>query len=379
MIESTIPLAKILTTQVITHTSHVKIVRAPAGIDLSKLGITHDIYKEVKMDQISAGDGLGRITELINGPPLYRTWVKIVAYGFASAFVGPFAFGTRFIDMPICFCLGVMIGILQTFVASRFISFSKIFEVIAPMLTAFLARAFGSIQPQGLFCYSGIAQSAIVFVLPGYILVCGALELQAKNLVAGSVRMFQAIMYSPFGTTLGSALYALVDKNATNQPTCNGSVSDYHRLWIVPIFSLCLVVVFQAHYRQAPAMIIIASIGYLVNYSASSSFVIATIGNLYSRIGHGLAFTAVLPAVLVLVPSGLAAQGGLLSGLHEAQSIVKNSTTLTVSDSIFSISDTNMLYFVFQMIKVSIGITVGLFLSAVFIYPIPWKRSIWNF
>lgn len=100
---------------------------------------------------------------------------------------------------------------------------------------------------------------------------------------------------------------------------------------------------------------------------------------------HGVAAAALLPAIFVQVPSGLAASGSLLAGLSSADQIT-NSTTYangtaringTTSVAVNSSTDLNTIVFNvgYSMIQVAIGITVGLFLSALIVYPFGKRRS----
>ena len=82
-----------------------------------------------------------------------------------------FGFGARWIDMPIAFILGIVLALLQLVVAKSSALYSNVFEISAAIITAFLARAFGSIPPRGLFCFSSLTASSIALILPGYI-VC---------------------------------------------------------------------------------------------------------------------------------------------------------------------------------------------------------------
>jgi len=88
-------------------------------------------------------------------------------------------------------------------------------------------------------------------------------------------------------------------------------------------------------------MLIIAFIGYVVNFFSAKKFpssaqisntlgalAVGVVGNLYSRIRHGVAAAALLPAIFVQVPSGLAASGSLLAGINNADQIT-NTTTYT--------------------------------------------------
>lgn len=86
-------------------------------------------------------------------------------------------------------------------------------------------------------------------------------------------------------------------------------------------------------------MLAIAFIGYIVNFFSAKKFpssaqisntlgalAVGVLGNLYSRMRHGLAAAALLPAIFVQVPSGLAAGGSLLAGLSTADQLTNSST-----------------------------------------------------
>ena len=311
--------------------------------------------------------------------------------------------------MPIAFLLGCLLGLLQHVIAPKSDLYANIFEISAAVLTSFLARAFGSIPGRNgdrsnpVFCFSALAQSSIALILPGYTILCGSLELQSRSMVAGSVRMVYAIIYSlflGFGITIGTVIYGLLDRNATSAYTCAASPikNEYLRLFpFVLLFTLCLIIINQAKWKQAPVMLIISFAGYVVNFFSARRFAnnvqvanslgalaIGVLGNTYSRSRHGVAAAALLPAIFVQVPSGLSSAGSLVSGLTSANQITGNATGSTVinngtaglteaqNQSLYTGTVFNVGY---GMIQVAIGITVGLFLSALIIYPFGKKRS----
>lgn len=168
----------------------------------------------------------------------------------------------------------------------------------------------------------------------------------------GSIRMVYAIIYSlflGFGITVGTALYGLMDPHATSATTCANPIPTYYRFFFVPLFTMCLAFVNQAKWRQMPAMVVIAFAGYVVNFFSSpkfhaspqiantlGAFTVGVLANLYSRLRHGVAAAALLPAIFVQVPSGLAATGSLLSGLSAANEI-NNSTEVVNGTSTVSL------------------------------------------
>ena len=433
-----------------THTTEVKLVRVIQGLDLGKLRDVHELYKDVVHDLVGVEDATARLNEIMHKPSKHKPLFLVFVYGVASASVGPFAFSARLIDLPICFFLGCVLGVLQLFIAPQSDLYSNVFEIAAAVITSFLARAFGSIQGGNLFCFSALAQSSIALILPGYTVLCASLELQSRSIVAGSVRMVYAIIYSlflGFGITIGTALYGLIDENATTATTCQKPIEEPYFFVAVPIFTMCLIIINQAKWKQAPVMLIISFAGYMASYYSakrfnSTTYVSNTLGalaigvmaNLYSRtgkaiencfidiwedhlrlpvkhrlkqlgiwrsrvkpfqrrlseaeqgrsttsdsesihvrrarkVGYSLAAAAMLPAIFVQVPSGIAVQGSLLTGISTAEEITKNSTVY--GDQ----GNTSALTFGYRVVEVAIGITVGLFLSAIIVYPFGKRRS----
>ena len=332
-----------------TRTSDVRIIRNDHSVDLSKLLEMHTIYKKVNRDKIGAAEGNRLLRELFLKDLEYGPWTLVVFYGLASAFVGPFAFGSRLIDMPMAFVLGCLLGSMKVLLSPMSMLYSDIFEISAAVVTSFFARALGSIRGGDVFCFSALAQSSIALILPGYIVLCGALELQSRNIVAGSVRMVYAIIYSlflGFGITIGTAFYGAVDRQATSETVCQNSISGYWKFLFVPPFTVCLIVINQGKLTQMPVMVLISLAGYVVNFFSSLKFpsnvqvsqtlgalTIGLMGNLYSRVWEGVSAAALLPAIFVQVPSGLAASGSLISGLTSANQITNGTNgTTTVSD-----------------------------------------------
>jgi uncharacterized membrane protein YjjP (DUF1212 family) len=372
----------------LTHTAEVKIVRTAQGVNLGKLKDTHEIYKEVLHDVISLDEALNRLDAVINAKDRHPVWLNVIMYGLASAAVSVF-FSARFIDMPIILALGMILGVLQLVIAPLSKTYSTVFEISATILMSFLARAFGSINNGNLFCFSAIAQSAIALILPGWLVLSSALELQSRAIVPGSIRLVFAIIYSLFlgyGITVGTAIYGAIDNNATDSTQCKDPLNPYWNFLFVPLYVFFTTFTVQAKYKQMPTMIIIAFAGYLVNFYASKkfsssapiaytfgAFTVGVLANLYSRLRHGVAAAVLLPAVYVQVPGSLASSGSINSALKTASALIKGSsaaadaTTDSLNAIVFNVAA--------SMIQIAIGITVGLFMAALLVYPMGKRRS----
>ncbi|KAJ0311588.1 hypothetical protein Brms1b_008178 [Colletotrichum noveboracense] len=356
------------------HTTEVRMVRAAQGIDLGKLRDTHHVYKEVIHDVVSVNEGIERLDALIKSKDKFHVWIRVLVFGLTSVTAAPFSFGARLIDLPLAFCFGCLVGFLQLIVAAQSKLYSNVLEVTATVLVSFLARAFGSIR--------------------GYMVLCSALELQSRAIVPGSIRIVYAVIYSlflGFGITIGTAIYGLIDENAVSTTTCENQIPTYLTFIFVPLFVVCIAILYQAKWRQMPVMLVVAFAGYMVNYFSGLRFsaapqvantlgalTVGVLANLYSRVRHGVAAATLIPAIFTQVPGGLASTGGLLSGLTTANKIT-NSTHSVNGTSSVTYDSTEMNSVVFNvaasMIQIAIGIAVGLFLSSLIIYPLGKRRS----
>ena len=329
----------------LTHTTEVKIVRVVQGLNLGKLKDVHRIYKEVLHDVIDLGEALTRLDAIIAEKDQYPVWLCVIMYGLASTAVSTF-FQARPIDMPVIFILGTFLGVLQLIIAPLSKTYTTVFEVSAAILMTFLARAIASIHGGDLFCFSALAQSGVVMILPGWLVLSAALELQSKAIVPGSIRMVFAIIYSLFlgyGITVGTALYGAIDPNATTAIKCQDPLDPYWNFLFVPLYVFFQTFTIQAKWKQMPVMILVAQAGYIVNFWSSKkfaasaqiaytfgAFTIGVMANLYSRIRHGVAAAVLLPAVYVQLPGSLAASGAIVSGLQTATSLKESAAVSAV-------------------------------------------------
>lgn len=287
-----------------THTAEVKLVKESERVDLGKLRETHDVYKLVVHDEIGVEEAIKRLDQIRGKPKKFKLWFLIVLHGVASATVSPWAYQGRPIDLPIAFFLGCLLGFLRLFWAAKSDLYSAVFEIASVAITSFLSRAFGSINGGNLFCFSTLASSSITLILPGYTILCAALELQSRSIVAGSVRMVYALVYSlfiGFSLTIGTALYGIMDKHATSSPQCENPMPAYWAFFFVPVFTFCLMVINQAKWKQMPLMLVIAFAGYIVSFFSARAFsdvsavssglaaiAISVMANIYNRVGARL-------------------------------------------------------------------------------------------
>ncbi|PWN44218.1 DUF1212-domain-containing protein [Ceraceosorus guamensis] len=354
------------------HTSETHFVKSKSDLSLGALHDVHQIYRKVVHDDIGVQEGTEELNALLKAEACWGEWARI---GFAAVrcwLMAPMSFGGSFIDAFAAAAFGAGLTFLQLRVTRKNAMYSNVFEISTAILISFIARGLST---TGIFCYQSIASSGLILVLPGYVILCGSLELASKNMIAGSVRMVYAIIYSlflGFGIAIGSDFYFLLDPAARNSilpdwPWYRQPISPWFNFIFVPLFSLlsCFNLLQPLRSWNLPVMVFIACVGWTANMTANrfvfnrsdvvsaiGSFIIGILGNVYSRIFRGTAFTATAVAVLFLVPSGMAMAGGLAMTYKGSDGdLYSNGLTIGL-----------------RMVSVAIGITVGLFGSALVVY-----------
>lgn len=376
----------------VTRTSDLKLVRVGQGLNLDKLDRSHDIFEAVVYDRMSVDEASTILNELFESKDYFNIYWTILLYGLSSTFILCF-FNGAWLDMIPSFILGSILGFLQCVVAPKNAIYSSVFEVGSAILISFVGRAVGSIADGKYFCFSAIVLSGLCMILPGYMILRGALEIQSKSIVSGVVGMFYAIIYSlflGFGLTLGSALYGWIDKGAYSKTTCSniGHIDNIWKLLFVPCFNIFQSLACQARWNQISVMVMIANCGYLVTYfsslhfslaqfnSALGAFTVGILSNVYDRwgrpfkrFGHcSTKFTSMITGIFDLVPGGFAARNVLSGGLTQLSGTQNGNSTGTDTSA-------GTLTFGISMIEISIGITVGLFVSTLVVYPFGKRRS----
>lgn len=207
------------------------------------------------------------------------------------------------------------------------IELNLVYRITVATLLSFLSAVLAGTRH---FCYSAVASSSIVLILPGFIVLNGSLELSSRNIISGSVRLCYAIMYAiflGFGLSIGGTLYEKITSRAVTDPedySCalsHDSMGPWYQrtpggLWAfmtVPAYSLFLTLRQQAPWRQRELLItvLIACIGWTCNHFASlkvpgrndissaiGAFAVGFIANLYGRFFSGNAFNIMVRLAL---------------------------------------------------------------------------------
>jgi uncharacterized membrane protein YjjP (DUF1212 family) len=407
------------------QTSHTKLIKG-AGTDLGRWLDVHNISKHIVRDGMTIEDAVYKLKEIEYRTSKHSDWFLFLIYGLAGIGIAPFAYGARFVDLPLCFLLSTGLGVLQLKLAPRNHLYSVLFEVSAAIIFSFLGRMFGSIknvEGDRIFCYSAISQTAINLIQPGYWITNACLELMNRQIATSGSRIMYALVYAlllAYGVAVGSSLYGLIDHDAASGTVCERQISPFWNLFFVPFFSIQVAILGGAKWSQIPAMAAITFSMYCAFFFtlmfANGSFTMAAtlggltmglLGNGYARVGRRIektvenmfsknnttanpesgvfnpalshtgytcAAAAMVPAMIVLVPSGLANRGLHLGGIIAADNIIRNRTAVAFPDISGEVMTASLPIFL-NVIQIGLSISVGLSIGALAIYPFGKSHS----
>ncbi|KAG1868337.1 DUF1212-domain-containing protein [Suillus subalutaceus] len=323
-----------------TGTSHVKFIRQASALDLGKLGDAH---------------------------------------GFPSTYSFP----------QLIFLGGMCSSSICSLLSVRNELYGNVFEITVATLLSFVSAALASTQR---ICYEAVASSSVVLILPGFIVLNGSLEISSRSLIAGSVRLCYALMYSlflGFGLAIGAELYqAMLGKPlvggmdsmcALSHDSTGGWWQRTPSMWwaflSVPCYSLFLSLRFGAVIgrRELFLLVAISCIGWVTNHfvgikfpnqsdisAAVGAFAVGLVSNLYGRFFEGNAFVVMITGILFQLPSGLG-NGGLFNFVVDQTSGSSSSYSSGFNTAL-------------QLISTSVGLTVGLGISLVLVHPVQSRR-----
>ncbi|KAG0308916.1 hypothetical protein BGZ98_006267 [Dissophora globulifera] len=353
-----------------THTSETHLLKVSAGLDMYKCALVHQVQKMVTHSSMPIEEAIMKLDAINAKKDVNPRWLTVFAYGVASFAAASMFFKGSWIDAGVSFLMGIGVGLL-VWLAEKVPSYSNICEITMSVVVAFIAEALNHHN----VCQSAVKMAGIVILLPGYSVTCSILELSSRQIISGSVRLFYAVVFSlllGYGLTIGTSLWMLIDPSSRSDETPNTCpASQMDPKWnvlFVPIFAISLNIWLKAHPRQWPLATVLSIVGYVVSYvlstyadaktelsSALAAFAIGLLGNIYQRLTRQLTFQAVVCAVFFLVPGSMGLKGAL---------------------SLFTENITDGANFAMQMVITAIAISVGLFASALVVYPMGNRRQV---
>ncbi|KAG0081422.1 hypothetical protein BGZ90_008408 [Linnemannia elongata] len=354
-----------------THTSETHLLKVPAGLDMYKCALVHQVQKMVTHSSMPVEEAIMKLDTINTEKDVNGRLFTVLAYAVAGFCTAPMFFKGNWIDASISFFMGAAVGLL-VWLSEKVPSYAHICDITMSVVVAFVAEALRHHN----VCASAIKFAGIVIILPGYTITSSILELSSRHIISGSVRLFYGVVFSlllGYGLTIGASLWSFFDHSTRDDESkfsaeCpNAPLNPLWNILFVPFFAISLNIWLKAHPRQWILATVLSIVGYAVSYTSSvyggaktevssalAAFAIGLCGNIYQRLTRQLTFQAVVCAVFFLVPGSIGLKGAM---------------------AWFTEDMSGGINFALQMVVTAIAISVGLFTSALAVYPMGKTRS----
>ncbi|KAI9312346.1 hypothetical protein BX666DRAFT_824367 [Dichotomocladium elegans] len=339
-----------------------------------KSGLTFDIGKLVRVTktmnalyggELNARSCLATLQEIAELPPTCGSWGLCFAFSSIGFTATTSMFEGTWIDATMAAALGLLVSLL--FIASlKFHAYGPVFEISACILVGLAGRIFHSYT-----CYIKVALSPILILLPGYGMTMAVMEISAHQVTTGSIRLIYAIIYAfmlAYGLQIGSSAYIAINPDIADDGYCGAPVSPWFYLLLFPIMSVSIGIAYGSARRQWASQTCCAAIGFCVLYFLGR---IVTDPQILSTIA---AFAMGLYANLALKITGEPPLAPLCVGITL---LVPGSIGVKDAFALLDKGDTSQAMYPIQMLRIALGLSVGLFASNMIVYPTGKIRSLY--
>ncbi|KAI7901170.1 uncharacterized protein BX663DRAFT_475603 [Cokeromyces recurvatus] len=341
-------------------------VKSPQGYDNGKIAKINDIMNYFHKGEIDLDQCLVFLHEVATATPTCGIWSTILSFSFSSFAASAMMFDGTWIDACISGILGLLVAILYI-MSTYFPIYSRVFEISVSACVAIITKAMHS-----YCCFTSVAMSAILILLPGYTMTVGVIELSARHVTTGIVRLVYAVFYAfqlAYGLQIGSSVYDAIDPGSPDDGFCTqDSVSPWFYIILLPILSITIALSYGSSPKQWISQTISAIIAFCITYflnkiipdgqivGSIASFAIGLYSNFALKVTGEPPIAPLCVGVTLLVPGSI--------GVRAAYSVLHQRN---VVDSLFPM----------QMLSIALGLSAGLFAASMIVYPSGKKKSMY--
>ncbi|MFK7817587.1 MAG: threonine/serine exporter ThrE family protein [Planctomycetaceae bacterium] len=278
--------------------------------NLEKLNQLSLIIRRVVAGKTSTQAAVAEVKSLNDAPSEYGTGFMTCAYTLACGTSAIF-FGGGWLETAIASVVGLALG-LFSLIAERHPRIAGVVPVFGALFATVVSRFATNTWPPGV-AFIG-ALGGLIVLVPGYTLTVAMNEIAHRHLVSGTARVTGALvtfLQMGLGLALGSRIS---DALFQVPPAAQAIPVPTWAFWSSAVLaSIAFTVLFHAHWRDAPAILIGSLIALLtsqfgaeslgpVTGVALSAWLLGCFSNAVARYNERPAATTLVPGLLVLVP-----------------------------------------------------------------------------
>ncbi len=319
-------------------TDTTRVIRlAPGQTDLYKLCEADRIAEEVMDGRLDIAGGQAALERLHRRPSARWRAMQVFAFGLAAAAVGGLL-QLPWLDIVTAGAAGVCIGALEQWSESR-PRLKEASDAVAAMLASaivILVAAF--VGPLNL---NTTIIAALIVLLPGLALTNAVNELASQHLVSGTARFAGALM-----TVMKLAVGSMIALTVAQLLGIEPQIRSYRPqpIWVeagaLVLAAYAFAVLFRAHRRDYPVVMLAAAAGYLISRFAGEAWgspvgiflaalTLTAAGNAYARWGGRPGALIRVPGIIMLVP-GSASLRGVLTLIQQQDFAVGQAAMMAV-------------------------------------------------
>lgn len=146
-------------------------VKSPQGYDTGKIAIINDIMNSFFKGEVDLDRCLVLLHDVATAPPTCGTWATLFFFTVSSFCASATLFNGTWIDASISGAVGLLVSILYI-LSAHFPIYARIFEMSTSILVAIICRSL-----YRYCCFTSVAMSSILILLPGYTMTVGVVIL----------------------------------------------------------------------------------------------------------------------------------------------------------------------------------------------------------
>ncbi|MDQ3160996.1 MAG: threonine/serine exporter family protein, partial [Pseudomonadota bacterium] len=258
--------------------------------------------------------GRAALRALMRGTGWRGRVVQVFGFGLASAAVAGLL-RLPWLDIGTAGVIGLLIGLLDVAATSR-PRLSEASEAIAGLIAGGVAIMVASWV--GPLNFNTVIIASLIVLLPGMALTNAMNELTSRHLVSGTAR-FAGAMTTILKLTIGTAIAFNLASMTGLEPVVRASRPQPE--WVVSsallIGAFAFAVLFRAHRRDYPLVMLSAASGYMISRFGGEAFgapagvflaalAMTAAGNVYARMSNRPGALVRLPGIIMLVPGSVA-------------------------------------------------------------------------
>ena len=300
------------------------------GNNLSMLENLNALSREICKTTPALDEFDAKLHEL-KKTPAYPAWIQMIASSVGAAAFCLF-FGGGFLDSAITFVIGLLIYLVNNYTSKRLNSMAK--TVISSFMATMLAAITSLLIPNIGVDY--IIIGAIMLLVPGLIFGTALRDLFCGDLIAGTLKVLQALLQTlmiAFGYMLS---YAILGNTLISATTTDSSEQFVIQLITAIITSVAFAIVFKTNKRHLVVSGICGIFTFVSYYlifiltdslfwaAFISAVVSATLCEINARVRKAPNIVVMMPAVISIVPGGYLyrsardlVKGSVASGIAE--------------------------------------------------------------